>query len=158
MAEGRWRIFHEAQRGLISGNYNLGATNKWMMVLLESAGRSGAANLDMSTTGSLSITSAVNKGDDDAGITKTLAGILLTATASGFYRWSHDAVVFTASVGLDFSAKYAALIYSGVAVPFAICTLSVGASVVANQITVNAPAGGVFTIGNDSASATYTLV
>jgi hypothetical protein len=43
-----------------------------------------------------------------------------------------------------------------VATPFAICQLST-TRIVASQITVNPPADGVFIIGNESGSTTYTL-
>ena len=156
MAEGRWYLFHRGMYALGKGSYNLSAANKWQMILLESAGMAAAPNLDISTTGSLSRTSASDKGDDDTGITRTLA-VTWSATTSGILRFGHTDVVFTATAGTDFSANWAAILYSGVATPFAIFQLS-SAEVVANQITVACPANGVFRMANDeNLSSTVTM-
>lgn len=159
MAEGRWYLFHKALWQLGKGAYDLsdaGAT-KWQMCLLgsEATGIAAAPNLDISTTGSLSFASTIADAQGDA-ITRTIT-TAWTATTSGLYRFFHDAKTFTATTGNQFSAKYAVLLYSGVATPFAICQLST-TRVVASQITVNPPADGVFQMANETnLSATYSI-
>jgi hypothetical protein len=138
------------------GVYNLSAVNKWQMVLFESAGVAAAPNLDISTTGSLSLSSAAAKGDDDTSVTRTMV-TKWSATTTGILKFTHDPVIFTATVGTNFEANWAVILYSGVATPFAIFQMST-AEVVANQITVNCPADGVFRMANDQAlTATVTM-
>ena len=159
MAEGRWFVFHEALRSLGKASYDFsdaGAT-KWQMLLLgsEATALAAAPNLEISTTGSLSFTSCKNdaQGGD---ITKSLTTVW-TATTGGILKFVHDNKVFTATTGNQFSAKYAVLLYSGVATPFAIFQLST-TRVVASQITVACPADGVFRMANDeNLSSTVTM-
>lgn len=142
MAESNFNMYHSGFLSLwgIGNNLNVSA-NPICMALLKNT---HTAAISDSTSGSWSGDVQTN---GTAGATfKTLSNVVVTASATGNWKFDSDDVIFTASSGTNLTAQYA-LVYqrsaSGGYVPIFLARLSTGA-VVASQITVTIAAEGYY--------------
>jgi hypothetical protein len=147
MAESNWYFFHKGLRAMFDGTgLNFSVSGAWTLRLVTDA---WTPDLSTSTTGSVTWNDAAGEGNTAA---RAVLNMRITASASSNWGFTHDAVIFTATPGSNFSAQYAVLQYTGVAQPIAVFRISTGA-MVASQITINPPAAvKIFDI-----SASYTI-